>query len=71
MLHYKILSSLLNLFILILPLVTCQSNGSNLNKDYITILTDKLELLSQNEKLQLNLMDYVDQLQERIDLVKK
>ncbi|KAM8706312.1 hypothetical protein ACLKA7_010569 [Drosophila subpalustris] len=42
-----------------------------MEQDYITILSDKLELLSQNEKLQLSLMDYVDQLQERIDVVKK
>jgi len=69
MLHYRILQSTVNILILAFVFVTCQSNESNQRRDYITSLTSKIELLSQNRKLILNLVDYVDQLQERIDVV--
>ncbi|XP_034489083.1 prolyl 4-hydroxylase subunit alpha-1-like [Drosophila innubila] len=71
MLQFRLLRSIVSLLIFTVVLVACQSNGSHQNRDYITSLTDKLELLSQNEKLHLNLMDYVDQMQERIDIVKR
>lgn len=71
MLEYRVLISVVNLFILTLVPETCQLNESSLSRDYITSMTDKLELLSQNEKLHLNLMDYVDQLQKRIDVIKR
>jgi len=69
MLQFRILQSAVNILILGFVFVTCQSNESNQSRDYITSLTNKLDLLSQNTELILNLVDYVDQLQERIDVI--
>ncbi|XP_062121608.1 prolyl 4-hydroxylase subunit alpha-1-like isoform X2 [Drosophila sulfurigaster albostrigata] len=51
--------------------VACQKNNSSELIDYVTSLSNKQQLLDQNGKLLLNTYEYIEELQAKIDTLRK
>ncbi|XP_062121609.1 prolyl 4-hydroxylase subunit alpha-1-like isoform X3 [Drosophila sulfurigaster albostrigata] len=71
MLHYGLLRSLVHIFSLSLVLVACQKNDITESTDYISSVPNRLRLLKQNEKLLLNLYEYIEELEEKIETLQR
>ncbi|XP_062121606.1 prolyl 4-hydroxylase subunit alpha-2-like [Drosophila sulfurigaster albostrigata] len=71
MLHYRLLRSFVNILSITVFLVACQTENPIKSTDYISSPTNKLKLLEQNEKLLMNLYEYIERLHEKIETLRK
>ncbi|XP_060647692.1 prolyl 4-hydroxylase subunit alpha-1-like [Drosophila nasuta] len=51
--------------------VACKTNNSSVIIDYVTSLSNKQQLLNQNGKLLLNTYEYIEELQAKIETLRK